>query len=207
MTVGADRFKHRAHGGYRPREGCEPATFARVRAYIGLGGNLGDPAQTFARAVGALRGIGTVGRVSSLYASDPRDVEDQPEFLNAALELETDLAPRQLLVELKGLELSLGRDPSGMRYGPRAIDLDILAIEGRCLAEDDLGLMVPHPRLQERRFALEPLAEIDPNLKPWAGCEDMRVDVTVADLLPSVAGQEVRRVGGPEWSDRRDWGS
>ena len=173
--------------------------------YIGLGGNVGDPAETFARAVSALRGIGTVGRVSSLYASAPMDFADQQEFLNAALELETDLAPRQLLVELKGLELQLGRDPGGVRYGPRAIDLDILAIEGRCLAEEDLGLMVPHPRLQERRFALEPLAEIDPNLKPWAGCEDMRVDVTVADLLPSVAGQDVRRVGGPEWSDHRAW--
>ena len=172
-------------------------------AYIGLGGNTGDPALTFARAVGALRGTGQILRVSSLYASAPRDVEDQAEFLNAALEIETELAPRQLLVQLKGIELALGRDPGGMRYGPRAIDLDILAIAGRCLAEQDLDLFVPHPRLQERRFALEPLAEIDPTLKPWAGCDDMRVDVTVADLLPSVATQDVRRVGGPEWSDRR----
>lgn len=177
---------------------------ADVLAYIGLGGNTGDPAVTFGRAVGALRATGQIVRVSSLYASAPRDVEDQPEFLNAALELETDLAPRQLLVQLKGIELALGRDPSGERYGPRSIDLDILAIQGRCLADQDLNLFVPHPRLQERRFALEPLTEIDPGLKPWAGCDDMRVDVTVADLLPSVAGQDVRRVGGPEWSDRRD---
>ncbi len=174
-------------------------------AYIGLGGNVGDPAETFARALDPLRGIGQIVRVSSLYASAPRDVEGQPEFLNAALELDTELAPRQLLVQLKGIELALGRDPSGMRYGPRSIDLDILAIQGRCLAEEDLDLFVPHPRLQERRFALEPLAEIDPNLKPWEGCEDMRVDVTVADMLPSVATQDVRRVGGPEWSDRREW--
>ena len=165
---------------------------------------MGDPAVTFGRAVGALRATGQIGRVSSLYASAPRDVEDQPEFLNAALELETDLAPRQLLVQLKGIELALGRDPSGERYGPRAIDIDILAIQGRCLADQELDLFVPHPRLQERRFALEPLTEIDPGLKPWAGCDDMRVDVTVADLLPSVAGQDVRRIGGPEWSDRRD---
>ncbi len=173
-------------------------------AYIGLGGNVGDPAQTFARALEPLRGIGQIVRVSSLYASAPRDVEDQPEFLNAAVEIETDLAPRQLLIQLKGIELALGRDPAGMRYGPRAIDLDILAIKGRCLAEDDMDLYVPHPRLQERRFALEPLSEIDPNFRPWAGCDDMRVDVTVADLLPSVAGQDVRRVGGAEWSDRRN---
>ena len=176
-----------------------------VLSFIGLGANLGDPAETFGRAVASMRTIGSVLRASSLYAAAPTDVMEQPEFLNAVVELETDLAPRQLLVELKSLELQLGRDPGGIRYGPRLIDLDILAIEGRCLVDEDLDLVIPHPRLQERRFALEPLAEINPHLQPWKGCEDMRVDVTVADLLPSVAGQDVRRVGGPEWSDRREW--
>lgn len=174
-------------------------------AFIGLGANIGQPAETFGRAVAAMRTIGSVLNVSSLYAAEPRDLLEQPEFRNAVVELETDLAPRQLLVELKSLELQLGRDPAGARYGPRLIDLDILAIEGRCLVDEDLDLVVPHPRLQERRFALEPLAEINPQLQPWKGCDDVRVDVTVADLLPSVAGQDVRRVGGPEWSDRREW--
>ena len=173
--------------------------------FIGLGANVGEPAETFARAVAALRTLGGVLRVSSLYAAAPRDVLEQPEFLNAVVELETDLTPRQLLVELKSLELQLGRDPHGARYGPRLIDLDILAIEGKCVVDEDVDLVVPHPRLQERRFALEPLAEIDPDLRPWKGCDDVRVDVTVGDLLPSVATQEVRRVGGPEWSDRREW--
>ncbi len=137
---------------------------ARVLAYIGLGGNVGEPAETFGRVVGALRAIGQIVRASSLYASAPRDVEDQPEFLNAAIELETELAPRQLLVQLKGIELAMGRDPGVVRYGPRVLDLDILAIDGRCLADEDLDLFVPHPRLQERRFALEPLHELDPEL-------------------------------------------
>ncbi|MDQ3880653.1 MAG: 2-amino-4-hydroxy-6-hydroxymethyldihydropteridine diphosphokinase [Chloroflexota bacterium] len=178
---------------------------AHVLSFIGLGANLGDPAETFGRAVAAMRTWGNVLRVSSLYATAPRDVTDQPGFVNAVVEFETELSPRQLLVELKALELQLGRDPGGIRYGPRLIDLDILAIEGRCLVDEDLDLVVPHPRLQERRFALEPLAEINPDLRPWAGCEDVRVDVTVADLLPSVAEQDVRRVGGAEWSDRREW--
>lgn len=152
-------------------------------------------------AAGELRGIGQVVKASSLYTSAPRDVLDQPEFTNAALELETELTPQELLVELKRLELSLGRDPQGMRFGPRIIDLDILSFDGRCVEDLELDLIVPHPRLVERRFALEPLAELEPSLQPWRGCADVRRDVTVADLLPSVAEQQVVRVGGPEWAD------
>lgn len=174
-----------------------------MRAFIGLGGNRPESQPTMARAVAELRGIGSVGRTSSLYRSAPRDLFDQPEFWNAALELETDLAPADLLVELKRIELALGRDPQGIRYGPRVIDLDILAIDGRCVTEPQIDLIVPHPRLQERRFALEPLAEIQPGLRPWRDCADVRRDVTVADLLPAVADQGVQRVAGPEWADRR----
>lgn len=152
-------------------------------------------------AAGELRGIGQVVKASSLYTSAPRDVLDQPEFTNAALELETELTPQELLVELKRLELSLGRDPQGMRFGPRIIDLDILSFDGRCVEDLELDLIVPHPRLVERRFALEPLAELEPSLQPWRGCADVRRDVTVADLLPSVAEQQVVRVGGPDWAD------
>lgn len=175
-----------------------------MRAFIGLGGNLGEPAVAFRAAAGELRAIGQVVHVSSLYESAPRDSFGQPRFLNAALELETDLSPIELLVELKRLELSLGRDPQGQRWGPRTIDLDILAIDGRCVTDTEHDLIVPHPRFHERRFALEPVAELDPGLLPWRNCSDLRVDVSVADLLPTVANQEVLRVGGPEWADPRE---
>jgi 2-amino-4-hydroxy-6-hydroxymethyldihydropteridine diphosphokinase len=175
--------------------------FEDVRAFIGLGGNIGEPAVAFRAAVAELRAIGQVVRVSSLYDSAARDSFDQPHFLNAALEMETDLAPVELLVELKRLELALGRDPQGRRWGPRVIDLDILSFDGLCVTDTEHDLIVPHPRFHERRFALEPVAELDPGLLPWRNCSDLRVDVSVADLLAAVAKQEVMRVGGPEWAD------
>lgn len=174
-----------------------------MRAFIGLGGNLPGSTAALARAVAELRNTGSVVKPSSLYTSAPRDLLEQPDFVNAALELQTDLSPQELLVELKRLELALGRDPNGIRFGPRLVDLDILAIDGKCVTDTELDLIVPHPRLQERRFQLEPLAELQPDLQPWRGCADVRRDVTVADLLPAVADQEVRRTAGPEWADRR----
>jgi 2-amino-4-hydroxy-6-hydroxymethyldihydropteridine diphosphokinase len=175
---------------------------ARMRAFIGLGGNLPESRETLGRAVAELNGIGSVVRASSLYASAPRDLLDQPEFTNAAVELHTDLEPEALLLAIKRIELSLGRDPHGIRYGPRVVDLDILAFDGRCVTDPRVDLIVPHPRLHERRFALEPMAELQPDLRPWRGCDDVRRDVTVADLLPHVADQDVRRIAGPEWADR-----
>ena len=173
-----------------------------MRAFIGLGGNLGDPRQSFVSAVREMEGIGQVIRVSSLYETEPRDLLDQPIFTNAALELVTDLQPADLLVQLKRMEATMGREPFAERFGPRIVDLDILAFDGHCVADMEIDLIVPHPRLQERRFVLEPLAELDPGLRPWRNCADLRTDVTVADLLPSVADQEVMRIGGPEWADR-----
>lgn len=172
-----------------------------MRAFIGLGGNLPGTRAAMESAAAELGTIGQVVRASSLYRSAPRDLFEQADFTNAALELETDLEPVDILFALKRLELTLGRDPQGIRFGPRLIDLDILAFDGRCMADAELELIVPHPRLVERRFALEPLAELDPGLRPWRGCDDLRIDVTVVDLLPSVADQEVTRVGGPEWAD------
>jgi 2-amino-4-hydroxy-6-hydroxymethyldihydropteridine diphosphokinase len=173
-----------------------------MRAFIGLGGNLPESPSTLARAVTELRGIGSVVLTSSLYMTAPRDLLDQANFTNAALELHTDLSPHDLMLELKRMELALGRDPQGIRFGPRLIDLDILAIDGKCVTDTEVDLIVPHPRLQERRFALEPLAELQPDLQPWRDCADLRQDVTVADLLPSVADQQVRRISGREWADR-----
>jgi 2-amino-4-hydroxy-6-hydroxymethyldihydropteridine diphosphokinase len=173
-----------------------------VRAFIGLGGNLGEPRQAFVSAVREIEAIGVVARVSSLYETEPRDLLDQPIFTNAVLELETDLEPGELLSHLKRLEIALGREPTAERFSARTVDLDILAFDGRCVTDMEIDLIVPHPRLQERRFVLEPLAELDPGLRPWRNCSDLRTDVTVADLLPSVADQNVMRIGGPEWADR-----
>ena len=173
-----------------------------MRAFIGLGGNQAGTGAAFVSAAGELGMIGQVVRASSLYQSAARDLFDQPDFTNAAIELETELEPVDLLFALKRLEVTLGRDPQGIRFGPRLIDLDILSFDGLCIEDAELELIVPHPRLVERRFALEPLAELDPGLRPWRGCSDLRVDVTVVDLLPSVADQEVQLIGGPEWADR-----
>lgn len=172
-----------------------------MRAFIGLGGNLPGTAAALGSAVRELRAIGEVIGASGLYQTSPRDHLDQPDFTNAVIELETDLEPTDLLFALKRLEMALGRDPQGMRFGPRLIDLDILVVEGRCVDDAELDLVIPHPRLAERRFALEPLAELYPGLRPWRGCEGVRADVTVADLLPAAAEQEVTRFAGPEWAD------
>ncbi len=173
-----------------------------MRAFIGLGGNQSGTGAAFVSAAAELGMIGQVIRASSLYQSAARDLFDQPDFTNAAVELETELEPVDLLFAIKRLEVTLGRDPQGIRFGPRLIDLDILSFDGHCVEDPELELIVPHPRLVERRFALEPLAELDPGLRPWRDCSDLRVDVTVADLLPSVAEQEVQLIGGPDWADR-----
>lgn len=131
-------------------------------AAIGLGSNLGNPARNLRRAMRALSKLGTITAASRLYASKPWGKTDQPDFCNAVVLLETPLGPRELLVELKGLERKLGREP-GERWGPRAIDLDILTYDDLVLDEPDL--QIPHPRLSERAFALVPLAEVDPRFE------------------------------------------
>ena len=171
-----------------------------MQTWIGLGGNVEGSPEALATAVNALAGTGAVGLISSLYGSAARERTDQPDFLNAALALDTELEPRPLLAELKAIERRLGRDPLGDRYGPRLVDLDLLAIDGRCV-DDEPDLVVPHPRLAERRFALEPLAELNPDLKPWAECPVEHRDLTVAEALAAVMDQDVVKVAGPEWAD------
>jgi 2-amino-4-hydroxy-6-hydroxymethyldihydropteridine diphosphokinase len=135
-----------------------------ARAYVGLGSNLGDREHTLRRALELVEeepGIAVVS-VSSFRETDPVGYLEQPPFLNAAAEVETELPPRELLDRLLGVERSLGRVREGPRFGPRTIDLDLLLYGDQML--DDPGLTVPHPRLHERRFVLEPLAELDPAL-------------------------------------------
>ena len=136
-----------------------------TRAYVGVGANLGDREGTIRTALAALdvRPDVAVVAVSTLRETDPVGYLDQPRFLNGAAALETELAPRALLDALLEVERELGRvRGEGPRFGPRPIDLDLL-LHGETVL-DEPGLVVPHPRLHERLFALEPLAELDPAL-------------------------------------------
>jgi len=204
-----------------------PGDGPRVRAWIGLGGNLGDPADTLARAVGALAALPGVrpGAVSALYATRPVGVENQPQFTNAAAGLDVPAGPDPasgalaLLVALKALERSFGRRPTA-RWGPRAIDLDLLLFGSSEIvverapaslsidAARDLGrrpdrrlLIVPHPELHARLFALAPLADVAPALVPPGWQE------TIAQARDRRRGAEgpdaVRRIGTWDSSSRR----
>jgi 2-amino-4-hydroxy-6-hydroxymethyldihydropteridine diphosphokinase len=137
-----------------------------TRAYVGLGSNLGDREDTIRRALELLaaeEGIDVVA-VSTLRETEPVGYADQPDFVNGAAALETELTPRALLERLLAVELALGRVRGvGPRFGPRVVDLDLLLYGDA--AVDEPGLTVPHPRLAERRFALEPLQELDPELR------------------------------------------
>jgi 2-amino-4-hydroxy-6-hydroxymethyldihydropteridine diphosphokinase len=133
------------------------------QAYIGLGSNLGDREATIGRALQLLGERVAVVAISTLRETEPWGYEQQPPFLNGAAAVETELSPRQLLDLLLSLERELGRERAGgPRYGPRTIDLDLLVYGDEIVNE--LGLTVPHPHLHERRFALEPLEELDPEL-------------------------------------------
>jgi 2-amino-4-hydroxy-6-hydroxymethyldihydropteridine diphosphokinase len=131
--------------------------------YVGLGANLGPREITLLRAVDLLaetEGV-EVQAVSQLRETEPVGVVDQPLVLNGAVVLNTSLSPRELLDRLLEIERELGR-VRDVRWGPRVVDLDLLVYGDQQI--DEPGLRVPHPRLHERRFALEPLLELDPEL-------------------------------------------
>ena len=135
-----------------------------AEALVGLGGNVGCVRTTLDRAVAALcdgREVRLVAR-SSDYRTPPWGVTDQPAFVNLCLVVATDLAPRALLGRARRIEAAFGRNRAAeQRWGPRTLDIDILAYDA--LAIDEPGLTLPHPRLLERAFVLAPLAEIDPD--------------------------------------------
>jgi 2-amino-4-hydroxy-6-hydroxymethyldihydropteridine diphosphokinase len=137
-----------------------------VKAFVGLGSNLGEREVTLRAAIGRLRGLPDVEviRVSSFRDTEPVGPVDQPRFLNGAVELETGLSARGLLDVLLELEQAFGRNRAAVApQGPRTLDLDLL-LYGEAVI-DEPGLEVPHPRLHERRFALEPLADLNPALE------------------------------------------
>lgn len=163
----------------RPTEG-------RARAFIGLGANLGEPAQALAAAVAALRVLPDtqVSGVSALYRSAPVDAGG-PDYLNGVARIETTLAPMALLDALQAVEQAQGRERP-YRHAPRTLDLDLLLYGEQVLALPRLSL--PHPRLHERAFVLLPLLELEPLLEaPGLG--------VLAAYLPGVAEQAIARLG------------
>ncbi|MBO6716358.1 MAG: 2-amino-4-hydroxy-6-hydroxymethyldihydropteridine diphosphokinase [Rhizobiaceae bacterium] len=161
-----------------------------VHAYLGLGGNIGDPRATMAEALRILDADPEIAveAVSSLYKTPPWGITDQPDFLNAAAEVSTSLPPRELLARCLETEKQLHR-VRDRRWGPRSVDLDVLIFGD--LEVDEPGLQLPHPRMMDRAFVLVPLVELAPEL----AIGDARLDARLADL-----GREgIDRIEGPDW--------
>lgn len=197
----ARRSKRKSVGGDRPLMGLSPlgeeSDMSREIVYIGFGSNLGDRLDFCDRAVTLLSLLphSLVTGVSSLYETEPLPEHDPGPgwFLNGSVRLETDLTPQSLLEVCREVEKSLGRDPDH-RDGPRTLDLDILLYGGRVINEP--GLIVPHPRLHVRRFVLEPLAELAPDLRHPA------LDQTMRELLAQLTDLSVVRRLDPQPSPR-----
>ena len=130
--------------------------------YLSLGSNLGDRAANLADAIARLRELGEVKAISSFYETEPVDFAAQPFFLNCAVALETEKMPRQLLAATQGIESAMGRRRAQPK-GPRVIDIDIVLFAGSIV--DMPTLTIPHPAMHQRRFVLEPLAEIAPEVR------------------------------------------
>lgn len=129
------------------------------RACISIGSNIGDRISNCKKALLELERVSKIVKVSSFYETEPVGKEDQPEFINLAVIIETELIPKKLLSDLKQIENKLGR-VRHEKWGPRTIDIDIIFYDNLIIKEDDL--VIPHPRAHQRRFVLEPLCEIDP---------------------------------------------
>ena len=158
------------------------------RVFLGLGTNLGDRDANLHRALSALEAERIhVLRKSSIYETEPQDVKDQPWFLNMVVECETRYFPIQLLSVLNRIERDLGRERGrrAIPKGPRLIDVDILLFGSVCIETPELT--IPHPRMLNRRFVLEPLVEIAPDLRlPTNG-------KLIKDARVKVAAQQIRR--------------
>jgi 2-amino-4-hydroxy-6-hydroxymethyldihydropteridine diphosphokinase len=163
-------------------------------AYLGLGTNEGDRLANLRAAREALtrRGVEPVAS-SSVYETAPQgEVTEQPDFLNACLRVRTALDPEALLDVCKEVERELGREPGGVRHGPRPIDVDVLLMGD--LEHSSERLTLPHAEVATRRFVLEPLLELDPTLRLPDG-------TPLRDLLPAVRHQRVTPHKGGSWGD------
>jgi 2-amino-4-hydroxy-6-hydroxymethyldihydropteridine diphosphokinase len=172
-------------------------------AYIGMGANLaswaGAPQATLAAAVLRLESLGRVTRRSSLYSTEPVGFAGQPRFMNAVVELETELEPRTLLERLLAIEQEFGRDrAAGIANGPRTLDLDVVLYGELIISEP--GLEIPHPRLAERAFVLIPLNEIAPQaVVPGVA---RTVQQLLASLREGLDSDAVVRVKSEVWIDK-----
>jgi 2-amino-4-hydroxy-6-hydroxymethyldihydropteridine diphosphokinase len=154
--------------------------------YLSLGSNLGNPEKQLRAAIQALASLGQVTKVSSFYETEPVEQIAQPWFTNCAVELQTEKMPRQLLAAILKLEEAMGRRRTQDK-GPRIIDIDILLF-GNSIVQA-LGLSIPHPAMHQRRFVLEPLAEIAPEVRHPRLKRTIR---ELRDALPS--GQAVKKI-------------
>ena len=157
-----------------------------MRGYLGLGSNVGDTPANLRAAIDELRGRGVkVVAESSLYETAPQgEILDQPDFLNAAIQIETQLGPEDLLDVCKEVERALGREQGRPRHSPRPIDVDLLLLDDLEYSSERLTL--PHAEVTSRRFVLEPLLELDPDLTLPDGTR-------LADALPPLMDQRVER--------------
>ena len=154
--------------------------------FLGLGTNLGDRADNLRRAVHALRRLLRVDALSAVYQSAAVGYTEQPHFWNMAVRAQTALTPRALLDALKHLERELGREPT-FRMGPRLIDIDVLMYNDAVI--DEPGLQIPHPRLHERPFVLQPLVDIDPSLRL------VHIGCNATDQLAVIGDASLQRMG------------
>ena len=158
--------------------------------YLSLGSNLGDREENLRTAIAKLAEVGNVVAISSFYETEPVEVAAQPWFMNCAVKLDTEKMPRQLMAAILALEQGMGRQRR-QNKGPRTIDIDVLLF-GSSVIELP-SLTVPHPRMHQRRFVLEPLAEVAPDLRHPVFKRTIR---ELRDALP--AGQAVRKVSKSE---------
>ena len=163
-----------------------------LKGYLGLGSNEGDRLANLRAARAALAGRGVeVISSSRVYETAPQgEVTDQPDFLNACVEIGTSLGPEELLGAGKAIERELGRATAAVRHGPRPIDVDVLLLGGLEHASERLTL--PHPEVTTRRFVLEPLLELNPGLRLPDGRE-------LAGFLDRVSQQRVTPHAGVSW--------
>jgi len=159
-----------------------------TQVFLSLGANLGDRLQNIKAALTLLRAEGIcITRESSIYETEPQELKQQPWFLNIAVECRTNSFPLQLLAVIRQVEKTLGRNrAAAIPKGPRLIDIDILVYGGAVIDTPDL--IVPHPRMMERRFVLAPLTEIAPDLRHPI------TSILLRDQLDKIQGQHVRRL-------------